>query len=253
MTSINLKTPKEITIMKVGGQKLNSIKKALIRKAQPGTKLSDIEALAMNLINKTGGQASFAMVDGYQWATCINLNEGLVHGVPDNKTIKSGDIVSIDCGIYLKGFHTDTSFSFLVGNKKDYKDKAKLLTVGQKALDLSIKQAKVGNRIGHISRTMQKTIEENGYNVARNLTGHGIGKKLHEAPSVPCFLDKKIEETPLIKPGLTIAIEAIYMAGSYQTITDSQDNWTIITKDGSQSAMFEETVAITKKGPIILT
>ena len=124
MTSINLKTPKEITIMKVGGQKLNSIKKALIRKAQPGTKLSDIEALAMNLINKTGGQASFAMVDGYQWATCINLNEGLVHGVPDNKTIKSGDIVSIDCGIYLKGFHTDTSFSFLVGNKKDYKDKA---------------------------------------------------------------------------------------------------------------------------------
>lgn len=253
MTSIDLKTPQQIAIMKAGGQKLNRIKKTLIAMAIPGIKLEDIEKKAMEMIKKAGGKASFAMVNGYKWATCINLNEGLVHGVPDSKIIKQGDIVSIDCGLYLNNFHTDTSFSFIVGNPEEYPQKDKLLKAGQKALMLAISQAKVGNRIGHVSKTTQDTIESYGYNVARNLTGHGIGKKLHEMPSVPCFLDKPLNQTPLIKPGLTIAIEAIYMAGSYQTITDPADNWTIITKDGSNAAMFEETVAVTKSGPIILT
>lgn len=253
MTSINLKTTQEIAVMKEGGKKLKTIRLALKQMAEPGVKLKDIEAKAQELITKCGGQPSFAMVEGYDWATCINLNHGLVHGVPDDKIIQPGDIVTIDVGLFLKGFHTDSSVSFIAGNENDYPQKQKLLKAGQLALKKSIQKAKPGNRIGHISATMQKVIETSGYNVARNLTGHGLGKTLHEAPSVPCFKKFPIKETPLIKPGLVIAIEAIYMAGDFETITDPKDNWTIITKDRKDAAMFEHTIAVTGSGPVILT
>ncbi len=253
MTTINLKTPKQIAIMSLGGQKLKQIRLALQKATQPGIKLSTIEKLAQDLILKADGKPSFSMVEGYNWATCINLNEGLVHGVPDDKVIKEGDLVSIDVGLYFKGFHTDSAVSFIAGNQNKYQKKQQLLKIGKLALKKAIQEAKPGNRIGHISRMMQKTIESAGFNVARNLTGHGLGQTLHEAPSVPCFLDKPLSKTPLIKAGLTIAIEAIYMAGSSNTITDPKDNWTIITKDRKDAAMFEHSIAVTKNGPVVLT
>lgn len=253
MTPINLKTPDQIAIMKEGGTKLNQIRLALKDISKPGIKLSAIEELAQELIKKAGGQPSFSMVDGYDWATCINLNKGLVHGVPSDTVIKAGDLVSIDVGIYYKDFHTDSAVSFIAGDPKKYPKKLKLLEAGELALEKAILEAKPGNHIGHISKAMQDTVESAGYNVAKNLTGHGLGRTLHEAPSVPCFLDKPVKETPLLEVGLTIAIEAIYMAGESATITDPQDNWTIITKDHQDSAMFEHSVAITKDGPLVLT
>jgi methionyl aminopeptidase len=253
MTPINLKTPEQIAIMKLAGQKLKSIRLALKDFSQPGVKLSDIESLAQTMIKQAGGQPSFSMVKGYQWATCINLNEGLVHGVPDDKVIKEGDLVSIDVGIFYQGFHSDSAVSFIAGKASDHPQKQKLLSIGQLALKNSIKQAKPGNRIGHISSLMQKTIESAGFNVARNLTGHGLGRNLHESPAVPCFLSGSIDQTPLIEAGLTIAIEAIYMAGNFDTTTDPQDNWTIITKDRKDAAMFEHSVAVTNSGPVVLT
>lgn len=252
MSSINLKTPNQIKIMAKGGQKLKKIRQSLKKSARPGTKLSQIENLAQELIKKAGGQPGFAMVDGYNYATCINLNHGLVHGIPNNTIIKSGDLVTIDVGLYYHGFHTDSAVSFIAGKKKTPL-REKLLKAGKVALNQAIQSAKLGNRIGHISQAIQTVIESYGYNVARNLTGHGLGRTLHQAPAIPCFLDKPLTSTPLIKSGLVIAIEAIYMAGSSDTITDPDDLWTIITKDRKDSAMFEHTIAITNSAPVILT
>jgi methionyl aminopeptidase len=243
----------KVKIMAIGGAKLKEIKKTLIQTTKVGMKLSQIEAEAQKLIKEAGGQASFAMVPGYSWATCINLNSGLVHGIPDDKVIKDGDVVSIDVGIYFKGYHTDTSFTFIIGKPDDYQEKKKFLETGEKALNLAIKQAKVGKHIGHISRAMQETVEKEGYNVARNLTGHGISTTLHHQPMIPCYLEEDVKSTPVIEEGLTIAIEIIYMQGSSDTITDKKDGWTIATKDGKLAGMFEHTVAVTKNGPVILT
>lgn len=254
MNKIVLKTPEEIAIMKQAGQKLSQVRNALVKKTKPGIKLSQLEAYAQSLIKKHGAKPSFSMVDGYHWATCINLNEGIVHGVPNDTVVKEGDLVSIDVGLFLKGFHSDSATSFIASvNPDQYPQKQKLLKAGQLALKKAVSQAKPGNHIGHISQAIQETIESFGFNAARNLTGHGIGKALHQAPSVPGFLTLPISQTPLIKPGLTIAIEAIYMAGGFETITDPQDNWTIITKDRQPAAMFEHSVAVTQAGPVVLT
>ena len=239
--------------MTTGGAKLKRIKKDLIKIVKPGIKLKYIEAEAQRLIKKAGGQPSFSMVPGYSWATCINLNEGLVHGIPDHKEVKDGDVISIDVGIFYNGYHTDTSFTFIVGKPDDLKEKQAFLETGQRSLNLAIKQATAGHHIGHISKVMQEVVEADGYNVARNLTGHGISTTLHHAPMVPCFLEGNVKDTPIIKEGLTIAIEVIYMMGSSETVTDKKDGWTIVTKDGQLSGMFEHTVAVTKSGPIILT
>lgn len=243
----------KIAIMVAGGAKLKRIKQALIQLVEPDIKLNQIELQAQKLIKQAGGQPSFAMVPGYSWATCINLNSGLVHGIPDEKQVKDGDLISIDVGIFYQGYHTDTSFTFIVGQPEDYSIKKQFLEVGQKSLNQAIKQAKIGHHIGHISKTMQDIVEAGGYNLARNLTGHGIGATLHRDPMIPCFLEGSIKDTPVIKEGLTIAIEVIYMMGSSEIKTDPVDNWTIVTKDGQLAGMFEHTVAVTKSGPIILT
>jgi len=248
--NIPLKTSEEIRIMRQGGEKLSQILEKLVRFTRPGVKLIEIEKLAWSLIEKTGGKPGFALVPGYNWATCININDGIVHGIPDQKEIKDGDVVSIDIGIFYKGLNTDMCRSFQVGKKDPGTDK--FLKTGKKALKQAIKQAKVGNRIGHISKAIQDTIEGAGFTCIRNLTGHGVGKKLHEPPQIPCFLDKKIKETPLIEKGMTLAIEVIYALGSHTNYTKI-DNWTIATSDGKISTVFEKTIAVINDGSLILT
>jgi methionyl aminopeptidase len=245
--------------MIVGGQKLAEIKKKLVKMAKPGIFLEQIETEAQKLIGLADGKPSFAMVPQYSWATCLNLNDGLVHGVPDQQKISEGDVVSIDVGLYFAKHHTDTSVSFIATNltsekqKTRYQAKINFLNTGKLALTEAIKQARAGNHIGHISLKMQTIIEAAGFSVARNLTGHGIGKKLHQSPTVPCFLDTGINQTPRLKKGMTLAIEAIYLAGKHQTITDESDHWTIRSQDGKITAVFEETIVVTDDDPIILT
>ncbi|MBU1085579.1 MAG: type I methionyl aminopeptidase [Candidatus Beckwithbacteria bacterium] len=243
----------KINLMAEGGAKLHQIKEDLKKISKPGVRLSEIEAKAQTLIKKAGGKPSFAMVPGYSWATCINLNEGLVHGIPDDKQLKLGDLVSIDVGIFYKGFHTDSCISFIVGNLTDYPKKQEFLETGQQALDLAIKQAKIGNHIGHISKIIQEIIEAKGYNVSRNFTGHGISTVLHEQPMIPCFLEGEIKNTPAITKNQTLAIEVIYMAGNSDTITDKKDNWTVVTKDNQIAGIVEHTIAVTGSDPVILT
>jgi len=198
---------------------------------------------------------SFKKVKGYNFATCISTNDVIVHGIPGEYRLKEGDVFGVDCGVYLDGFFTDMSKTIRVrnSNSKLKKDKIdKFLEIGQKALNEAIDKARIGNRIGHISKTIQDIVEKEGYTIVRELIGHGVGRNLHEEPEVPGFLVGDISKTPLLKEGMTIAIEVIYNMGKKE-ITYAKDGWTIKTRDKSISGLFEHTVLITKKGPLIIT
>jgi methionyl aminopeptidase len=254
---IKYKTPEEIEIMRVGGKMLAEVMWEVIDFIKPGVSEREIDALADRLIMQKGGEAGFKMVDGYKYATCLSTNNVVVHGIPTDYKLREGDIIGIDCGVFYKGFNTDMSHSVRVRdpkNKQNKKDEIdKFLDVGEKALNEAIKMAKPGNRIGHISKTIQEIVEGEGYSVVRSLIGHGVGKKLHEDPEIPGFLDGKIEKTAEIKPGMTIAIEIIYNMGGFEVAFYNKDGWTIGTADGSLSGLFERTVAITKNGYEVLT
>jgi methionyl aminopeptidase len=249
MTRVIKKTRREIGTITEGGKKLARIKARLKEKIDVGVSAYEIEGLARKLIKEEGGKSSFKMVAGYKWATCVNVNEGVVHGIPKSEIIfKKGDIVSVDVGLYYKGFHTDTSFSTSV---KDVKNDG-FLSVGENALEKAIKQAKPGNSVYDISKVIEMTLTEANCSPIRALVGHGIGKDLHEAPQIPCFVNAKREKYPIIPNGAVLAIEVMYTKGKGE-VRLANDGWTIETRDGKISALFEETIAVTKKGPIIIT
>lgn len=250
MNEILLKTPSEIKIMSEGGSKLARVKKALKEVVLEGVSAKEIDDLADALIEKEGGKPSFKMVPGYHWATCINVNEGVVHGIPKKQIVfKRGDVVSIDVGLFYKGFHTDTSFT--VGIEVD-SVKAKFLETGRLALRDAISNAGPGKRIYDISAAIEKEITRRGYSPVRTLVGHGVGRALHEEPQIPCFTSGKREKSPEIVAGMTLAIEVMYAQG-LPNVKLASDGWTITSSDGTITALFEESVAVTKNGPLVLT
>jgi methionyl aminopeptidase len=233
-----------------GGMKLSRVKARLKEAVKIGVSALEIEELAVKLIKEEGGKSSFKMVPNYSWATCVNVNEGIVHGIPEKEIVfKKGDVISVDVGIYYKGFHTDTSFS--VGLEVDKKIQ-EFLETGKKALDSAIKEAKPGNRIFDISKAMEDKLKEKGYKPVRALVGHGVGEDLHEEPQIPCYASGKYKDSPKIPAGASFAIEAIYSIGSEKIALD-KDGWTIVTSDGKISALFEETVITAKDGTKVLT
>ena len=249
MGKINIKTPEEVAIMREGGLKLRFIKKALAKEAKEGVSASEIEDLAESLIKESGGMPSFKMVSGYRWCTCINVNDGVVHGIPHPSIVfKKDDIVSIDVGLFYKGFHTDTSISLRIGGPE-----TKFLVAGRQALKAGIKEVKPKNRIHDISRAIESVLVDNGYAPIKALVGHGVGRELHEDPQIPCLARGPRELTPEIQIGAVFAIEVMYAEGVGEVYIDASDGWTIATKDGKMSALFEETVAVTENGPSILT
>ena len=248
--SITIKTSSEMKIMKEGGRRLGQVKKELVRQIKKGVNAAEIEKLACALIKKQGGTPSFKMVPGYSWATCVNINEGVVHGIPKKTIIfKEGDIVSIDLGIFYKGFHSDTSFTVAISPTKDIK---RFLEVGEKALEAAINQAVLGNRIYDISEAIEDVLTKNNLQPIEALVGHGIGRNLHEQPQIPCFTKIKRDKTPVIPRGATFAIEVMYTIDSPE-IQVEEDGWTIKVKDDKISGLFEETVAISSNGPVVLT
>lgn len=248
---IIIKTKEEIEIMREGGQKLAKVKDKLKEEIRPGVVPLELDRMAEGLILEEGGKPSFKTVKNYYWTTCINRNDGVVHGVPDNKPIEKGDIVSLDIGILYKGFHTDASFTVPVGEVRA--ETKRFLRAGEEAVEASIKEARVGKKVSHISKAMQEVLERYGYTPSRDLTGHGVGRALHEEPMIPCFWDGSLSEDIPIKVGMTLALEAIYMAGKPDIIVSKEDGWTISTRDGKIAGLFEETVAVTDKGPLLLT
>ncbi len=248
---IDLKESQEIEIMKEGGQRLRKVVKALLNKIDVGITTKSIDEMAENLIKKQGGESSFKKVKGYFWTTCLTINEQAVHTPPSDRKLKSGDIFTLDIGMYFKGYHTDFATTIYVGGTPD-RETERFLQTGKKALALAIEQAKVGNRLGDISAAIEKEIYGQGYFILKELTGHGIGKKLHEDPYVFGFKERPVEKTIKLQPGLVIAIEVIYSKGSENIAYEKNDNWSIVSADRSLSACFEHTVALTKKETLVL-
>jgi methionyl aminopeptidase len=255
---IQYKTPEQIKIMQTGGHMLAEVLREVMSAIKPGVVEIDIEQLAEKLIREKGGEPGFQKVPGYHFATCISTNDVVVHGLPGKYQFQEGDVVGVDCGVFYQGFHTDMSETVRVKGasslKKDPTSDAvdTFLAIGKQALDEAVKVATVGNRIGNISKTIQDIVEGNGYSVVRTLIGHGVGRELHEAPEVPGFLVGKIAQTPILREGMTIAIEVIYNMGKKGVRLD-KDGWTIRTTDGKLSGLFERTIAITKDGSQMLT
>lgn len=251
---IHIKNEKEIEIMKRAGHILAEVLYEVLANIKPGISELELDLLADLLIVEKGGYPGFKHVPGWNHATCVSTNDVIVHGIPSNYRLKTGDIIGIDCGVELEGFNTDMSESIIVGADEGYKDaeKEKFLSVGKHALEEAINQVKPGNRIGHVSKTIQMIIEGAGYSIVRNLIGHGVGRELHEEPEVPGYLTKPIDKTPLLKEGMTIAVEVIYNMGDKAMAYDT-DGWAIRTKDGSLSGLFERTLVVTKEGYEILT
>jgi methionyl aminopeptidase len=213
-----------------------------------GMTTKELDDIAESLIISKKATPAFKGYKGYPATLCTSLNEQVVHGIPGPTVLKDGDIVSIDVGVFNDGFFGDAAITLYVGQISDEADK--LLSSTKESLYKGIEKAVAGNRLSDISSTVQKHVEKDGFSVVRNFVGHGIGRALHEDPQIPNF--GKPGEGPLLREGMTLAIEPMVNAGTWN-VDVLDDGWTAVTKDGSLSAHFEHTVAITKNGPKILT
>jgi len=244
-----IKNASEIKIMRQSGKILAKILNRLVLEVKPGKTAADLENLAQKLLIHYKAKPAFLGFGGYKYATCISLNNEVVHGLPtSDKIIKIGDLVKIDFGVLFKGFNTDAATTVIVGktNKKAHK----MVTVTRESLDLAIKMIKPGISLDSIQSAIQKYIETNGFGVVRDLAGHGIGKNLQEEPSIPNFY--KYGASITLKEGMTFCIEPMVNMRSWKVIT-ADDGWTVKTWDDSLSAHFEHTLLVTKKGCEILT
>ncbi|MBI5765745.1 type I methionyl aminopeptidase [Candidatus Falkowbacteria bacterium] len=253
---IKLKTPQEIEIMKQGGKILSRILNEVIKKVKPGASTKELDNFAEEMIIKAGGRPSFK---GYKtaWSTspfptvlCISINDEVVHGLPiPNRLLKNGDIVGLDCGLEYKKYFTDMSRTVAVGR---ITNKArKLINIAQEALGRGLAQVKPGNHISDIAKAIQSYVERHGFSVVRQLVGHGVGQAAHEEPQIPNYVDKNVLNIKL-QCGMTLALEPMVNLGGWEVETLA-DGWTVVTKDGSLSAHFEDTVAVTEKGYEVLT
>lgn len=249
---IHLKTKEEIAVMAEGGKKLRNVVKQLIPFISVGKTTLDIDKEAERLIVAEGGYPSFKTVKGYRWSTCVPINEQVVHTPPSKQVIEDGDIFTLDIGIFYKGFHTDWATTIIVGKPKSEKHVA-FLDAGKIALRKALEKVKEKARIGEVSEVIEEEIYGRGYKILRELTGHGVGKHLHEDPYVPGYLDRPVEKTTIMQPGLVIAVEVIYSESSEDIAYEKGNDWSVITKDGSMSACFEETVAVGDDNSFILT
>lgn len=245
-----IKRDSEIAKMKESGRIVARTLRLVSESMVPGkTSLLELDALADRLIREEGGVPSFLGYRGYPNATCIALNNVVVHGIPTNQVIQEGDIITLDFGVHKEGWHADGAWSYPVGTISPIAQK--LLNVTRESLMQGIAKARPGNTTGDIGAAVQKYVESHGFGVVRDLVGHGIGQNVHEAPSnVPNF--GKPGKGDRLKEGMTICIEPMINEGTYKVNT-LKDGWTVVTADDKLAAHFEHTVAILKSGPEILT
>jgi methionyl aminopeptidase len=247
---VNIKTEEEIKIMREGGRILAKIMKRLNREVRPGISTKHLEEMVEELIYKYKAKPSFNGYRGFPASLCVSINEELVHGIPSKERIlKNGDIVSLDLGLKYKGYYTDMAIT--VGNGKISLEAKKLIKVTERALDIGLKQVKPGKRVGDISSAIQKYVEAQGYSVNRKLTGHGVGRKVHEPPLIPNYANGPDSNVKLV-PGMTFCLEPMVNVGR-PGVKTLADGWTVVTADKSLSAHFEVTVAVTERGCEVLT
>jgi methionyl aminopeptidase len=245
---IYLKSPEEADIIKANGVILGKAHAEVAKLITPGVKTKDLDSVAEQYILDNGGKPSFKNYNGFPATLCISVNDVVVHGIPSNRELKDGDIISVDCGVFKNGFHADSAYTFMVGEVEDITKK--LLKDTKQSLFEGIKMVKPGFRIGDVSYSIQSFTEGLGYGVVRELVGHGVGKYLHEAPEVPNF--GKRGNGPKLQVGMVIAIEPMITLGK-RFVVQENDNWTIRTEDRKPAAHFEHTVIVTKGGCEILT
>lgn len=249
---IYYKTDAEIGLMTDAGVKLRRVIAGLRPAIVPGVTTKEIDRLAEELIIKEGAMPSFKRVKGYHFTICVPINEQVVHTPPSTRILTAGDVFTLDIGLIHQGFNVDYADTIIVGKAHDEK-KERFLNTGKLALDNAIQKAAVGNFLGQVSQEIEQTITKQGYFILKALTGHGIGRELHEEPYVLGYVDRKIERTLKIRPGLVIAIEVIYSAGTNDIVYQKEDKWSIASADNSLSACFEHTVAVTQDGPKVIT
>lgn len=236
---IYLKTDEEIELMRVSNLLVGKTLGELSKWIAPGITTLKLDKIAEEFIRDNGGVPGFLGYGGFPNSVCISVNEVVVHGIPSNQTLREGDIVSVDCGAVVDGYNGDSAYTFAVGEvESEIQD---LLDTTKASLYLGIEQAVAGNRIGHIGHAIQEFCEHRGFSVVREMTGHGIGRKLHEEPAVPNYGRRGVG--PLLKNGMCLAIEPMINAGS-RNIVIERDGWTCRTKDRKPSAHFEHTVAV---------
>ena len=245
---ISIKDDRELNHMREGGKMLGQILHELEKMIKPGVFTSQLNEKAEEMMKEFKVIPSFKGYQGFPAAICACVNEQVVHGIPGEYELKEGDIISVDCGVYHQGLHTDSAITVAVG--KIDENAQKFINTAEKALKRAIETAGPGVRVRTISSVIQDIVEKKGYSVIYDLTGHGIGKNLHEDPIVPNFRDS--EPGPMLQPGMTIAIEPIFSMGKPE-IKLLRDGWTYVTFDRSLAIQVEHTIAITQKGAEILT
>jgi len=244
---IPIKTADEIKSMREGGKILSHVLGTLKLSIKEGISSIELDDIARKEVTKLGAQPAFLGYSGFPAAVCISINDVVVHGVPNNYIIKNGDIVSLDFGVKYRGMYTDAARTHLVGSDEPA---ANFINTTKISLEKGIQAVKEGTRIGDISSAIQEFLESAGYGVVRDLIGHGVGKMLHEDPNIPNF--GVSGNGPMLKSGMVLAIEPMSTMGDYSVKT-AEDGWSILTRDGSLSAHFEDTVLVTKGGSEILT
>ena len=247
--AVLIKSVAEIQKMRTSGLALRQVHEAVRGAVRVGASTMDLERAAAAKVVQLGAVPAFKGYHGYPAVLCTSVNSQVIHGIPNDKTVlRDGDVVSVDCGVVVDGFYSDCAVTYPVGSLSAPAEK--LLRVTEASLYAAIQQAQPGNRLGDIAWAVQSMCEAEGYGVVREFVGHGIGKSMHEDPQVPNVGNPG--KGPRLKPGMVLAIEPMINAGSAD-VKVLEDGWTAITIDGSISAHFEHTVAITKDGPLILT
>jgi methionyl aminopeptidase len=243
-----LKTTDEIEIMRRAGKVVSGALDLVAEAIKPGITTGELDAMIEEFIRSHDGTPAFKGYQGFPASACISIEDEVVHGIPGQRALKEGEIVSIDTGCFVDGFCGDSARTFAVGEISESRQKLMKYTLD--ALMAGIDKARPGNKLGEISSAVQRVAEDQGYGVVRQLVGHGVGRKMHEEPQVPNFGSPN--EGPVLETGMVIAIEPMINMGTYEVRT-MPDGWTVVTADGQPSAHFEHTVAVTDGGPEIMT
>lgn len=248
---ITLKSAHEIALMRQAGRIVAQVLAEVRAAVAPGVTTVDLEAIAGRIIvDEHGAIPSFKGYRGFPGIICASINEQIVHGIPGPQVLHEGDIVSVDVGVIYKGYHGDAATTIGVGQIDD--ESQRLMDVTAESLRIGIEAARPGNWTSDISKAIEAYVKGQGFSVVREYTGHGIGRQMHEDPQIPNYYDPRIGARVRLRPGMTFALEPMVMVGDWRTRVLG-DDWTVVTADGTRSAHFEHTVAVTKNGPEILT
>lgn len=246
---IELKSPREIALMRRGGHILAEVVERLRASVKPGMSTLEIDEDVEEFIRSRGARPAFKGYRGFPATVCISINEEVVHGIPSaHRRVKEGDIVGLDLGCIVEGYYADCAFTLPIGEVPARVQE--LLEATRQSLDAGIAECRSGRRLSDVSHAIQRHVEGHGFSVVRAFVGHGIGRALHEEPQVPNFGDPG--RGPQLKPGMVLAIEPMVTMGSWE-VRILDDGWTAVTKDGSLAAHFEHTIAVTESGPEVLT